>query len=96
MYEHIAKIIATIIIMVAADTPAKSPVETSKSSIVNKVLSYQGSSGTIFPFQSIFCPFITPESIKVLFYPGVYSSSVLISVSVLLSESAGNTFSGSR
>ena len=91
-----AKITAAIITIVAADTPAKSPVETSKSSIVNKVLSYQGSSGTTFPFQSIFCPFITPESIRVLFWPGASVSSTLISCSVLFTEESVGVGTGSR
>ena len=73
-----------------ADPAAKTPVETSKSSIVNNVLSYHFSSGTIFPFQSIFLPLIIPESINVLFWPALSSSCFKISTSVF-SASSGLT-----
>jgi hypothetical protein len=53
--------------MKEADPIANIPVETSKSLIVNKVLSYHFSSGITFPSQSILVPLArTPDYFKVL------------------------------
>ena len=83
-----------------ADPIAKSPVETSKSLIVNKVLSYHFSSGTTFPSQSILVPLDkTPDYLIVLFIPAPFLISSIstlviccsISTSVFPLSSGGMT-----
>jgi hypothetical protein len=67
MKEQIAVVIPAISMMKEADPIANIPVETSKSLIVNKVLSYHFSSGITLPSQSILVPLArTPDYFKVL------------------------------
>jgi len=92
MYEQIAKVIPETSMIKDTDPMAKSLVETSKSLIVNKVLSYHFSSGTRFPSQSILVPLAkTPDYFIVLFIPAPSLISSSISTSVFPLSPGGMT-----